>query len=319
MTGSFYSEETPGSTWDFLVDRAIPKIIREGRFQPEFAARCAAEDRAERFVWAGLEGALWDLRVQEQGTSFIECLDAELSPIPSGLAVGIYSAIEDLLDACSRHLNSHYARLKIKIEPGWDIEPVRAIRQAFGNIPLMVDANGSYSETDFRIFEELDDMGLVMIEQPLARDNLKGHVELQARLATPICLDESISSTEGAKRAIESAACRIINLKIQRLGGLISTKEIYDLCLENGVPTWMGTMPELGIGALHALYMSLLPNCVYPTDVEASSRWFVEDIIDPPISVLNGHIEIPPEHRDRPNVSLRIVDRYAVRAKTLLL
>lgn len=317
MTGGFYSEETPASTWDFLLDHAIPKVIRNGSFRPEFAARCVEEHPEAPFAWAGLEGALWDLRIQEDGTSFIDQIGAQVSPIPSGLAVGIYPTIEELLEACSKHLRSSYKRIKIKIEPGWDIKPLQAIRQMCENIPLVVDANGAYTETHFPIFDQLDEMGLIMIEQPLAKDNLNGHIQLQARLATPICLDESISGIETAKRAIESAACRIVNLKIQRLGGIVRTKEVYDFCLQRNIPTWMGTMPELGIGALHALYMSLLPNCLYPTDVEAGSRWFVEDIIDPPITVTNGTIEIPLEHRNRPNVDMQIVERYTVRVESI--
>ncbi|MFH1737805.1 MAG: o-succinylbenzoate synthase [bacterium] len=319
MSGGFYSIETPDSTWESLLSHAIPAMIDDGTFQPEFVEKRMKKDKTEPFAWAGLEGALWDLKVQEEDRSFIDELGTTLNPIPSGLAVGIYPTVEGLLEACTRYLESGYQRLKIKIEPGWDIKPLQAIRETFGDIPLMVDANAAYTNDHFPIFDELDKMSLMMIEQPLAKNNIEGHAQLQARLSTPICLDESASDIEAVKQAIDAKACRIVNIKIQRLGGLCQAKKVYDLCVEHSIPTWMGTMPELGIGALHALYMSLLPNCTYPTDVEASSRWFVEDIIRPPIEVKNGMIEIAPEHSNRPSVDMDAVDRYTVREKSVLL
>ena len=183
----------------------------------------------------------------------------------------------------------------------------------------MVDANAAYREDDLPLFEQIDEMGLVMIEQPLAKDNLEVHAMLQSHLSTPICLDESAVDIETVKQAIELDACRIVNLKIQRLGGIRHAIEMNDLCAKNDIPTWIGTMPELGIGAVHALYLALLPNCSYPTDVEASGRWFVEDIIDPPIAVRDGMIEIPTEHWQCPNVNRDTIDRYAKHAKKISL
>ncbi|MEW6237938.1 MAG: o-succinylbenzoate synthase [Candidatus Omnitrophota bacterium] len=312
MSGAFYSRETPDSSWNFLRESAIPRMIAEGTFHPEFVL-CSMAENDDKFAWAGLEGALWDLAVQEDDVTFCDRLGVQPAPIASGLAVGIYPTISELVEACRRYMKAGYKRLKIKIQPGWDIEPLRAVRGAFPNVPLMVDANAAYSEEHFPIFDEIDKMGLLMIEQPLAEKNISGSAQLQSRLATPVCLDESAYDLAAVERALQCRACRIVNIKIQRVGGLLAAKRIYDLCAAQGVPNWMGTMPELGIGALHALYMALLPNCSYPTDVEASRRWFADDIIDPPIEVVVGWIEIPEAHRRRPTVNRDIVDKYTIR------
>ena len=315
MAGGFYSAETPATTLDYMVREAIPAVLEDGTFHPPFAARYVNEREADPFAWAGLEGALWDLEVQERGLSFLDMLGAECKPVESGLAVGIYPDLDGLLEACSRYMTAGYKRLKIKIEPGWDVAPLRAIRDRFGDIPLMVDANAAYAEEHFPVFDEVDDLGLVMIEQPLAKSDLGGHARLQERIDTPICLDESATDADALTRAFDIGACRIVNLKIQRVGGILLSKKLCDLCAAEGIPTWMGTMPELGIGALHALYLAMLPNCAFPTDVEASRRWFVEDIIDPPIEVFEGLIDLPPAHRQRPNVDMNVVDRYTKTAK----
>ena len=314
MAGGFYSSETPDSSWAYLSAHAIPRLLQSRNFHPEFVARELLAEECDRFAAAGLEGALWDLTVQREAISFTQALGVEYSPVASGLAVGIYPTIDRLIQACERYLADGYRRLKIKIQPGWDVEPLREIRRVFGEIPLMVDANAAYTPADFPVFEQLDGMGLLMIEQPLAKDDLEGHRRLQARLSTPVCLDESASSPETVRRAIEMEACRIVNVKIQRLGGIQKAREVIELCAARGIPTWMGTMPELGLASLHALYLALHPNCTYPTDVEASRRWYQDDIIDPPITVRDGWINIPPEHHARPRIDTAAVDRYRKRA-----
>ncbi len=317
MAGGFYSQETPESTFDFLKKYAIPKLIQKRHFRPQFVTQCLMEDQREMFAWAGLEGALWDLRSAEEDVPFPDAIGIEPRLVESGLAVGIYPTLELLLQACEKYMRDGYKRLKIKIQPGWDLEPLHAIREAFGQIPLMVDANAAYGEEHFPIFDEMDKFDLLMIEQPLSAYDLNAHNRLQVRLNTPICLDESASDPARLKLALEKRACKIVNIKIQRVGGLARAIEMYDLCASRGVPVWMGTMPELGIASLHALYMSMLSNCTYPTDVEASRRWYVEDIIDPPIEVIDGLIGLPAKHRERPNVDMGIVERYIVRSEKL--
>ena len=312
MAGSFYSSETPDSTWRFLAEQAVPQLIQRG-FADDFFRREWFDPAGDPFAYAGLNGALWDLRSQAEERSIPSLLGTELGPIASGLAVGIYPNLPALIEACARYLRDGYRRLKIKIQPGWDWEPLQEVRRFFGDIPLMVDANAAYTEADFPALLHLDELKLLMIEQPLARENLDGHRRLQAEMTTPICLDESADSLENVRRAIAMKACRIVNVKIQRLAGLARAKEIIDLCAASEIPTWMGTMPELGIGALHALYLARHPNCTYPTDVEASSRWYVEDIIDPPLEVHSGEITIPSAHHHRPNVNWSAVDRYTTK------
>lgn len=313
MSGGFYSSDTPESCWSFLSEQAVPRILDRRVFSSEALRKEFSGFHGEPFSLAGLDGALWDIATQQAGTAFLDRLGAKPTAVASGLAVGIYPTIDGLLDACTRYLRDGYRRLKIKIQPGWDIDPLGAVREAFGEIPLMVDANAAYNEEHFPILKRLDDFDLMMIEQPLAADNLEGHKQLQACISTPICLDESADNIQTVRTAIDMEACRIVNLKIQRIGSLDATLAIHNLCRDSGIPNWMGTMPELGIGALHALYLAHLPNCTFPTDVEASRRWFVEDIIDPPITVDDGLIHIPKEHEARPSVSEDIVERYTIR------
>ncbi|MCB9768462.1 MAG: o-succinylbenzoate synthase [Candidatus Omnitrophica bacterium] len=310
MSGAFYSIDTPESTLAFLREEAIPRWESAGHPGPAFVSEQLQDSEGNRFAWAGFEGALWDFRLQREGRSFSDEFGGETKPIESGLAVGIYPTIEKLVERCHHYLMEGYKRLKIKIEPGWDVEPLKAIRSEFPTLPLMVDANAAYRREHFSLLEALDEFDLMMIEQPLAAEDLKGHADLQSRIGTPICLDESAESPARVRKAIELGSCRIVNIKIQRVGGLSAAKAIHDLCAQEGIANWMGTMPELGIASLHALYMATLPNCLYPTDVESSARWFQEDIVEPPIEVKGGMIQLPPEHTKRPMVDEERVERW---------
>lgn len=309
MSGAFYSTETPESTLDFLSSRVIPDWIDSGTPGPEWVSDRLASTEGNRFAWVGMEGALWDLRLQEEGRSFLDVFGAGSSPIESGLAIGIYPSIGELVDRTRHYLREGYKRIKIKIEPGWDLEPLEAIRKEFPGMPLMVDANAAYGREDFSHLKHLDRFGLVMIEQPLSAEDLAGHAELQGLLETPICLDESAESLDRVREAARLGACRIVNIKVQRVGGLTAARGIHDFCRSAGIANWMGTMPELGIASLHALYLATLPNCLFPTDVESSARWYEEDVIDPPLSVKEGLIDIPEEHRVRPRVNESVIER----------
>jgi O-succinylbenzoate synthase len=199
-----------------------------------------------------------------------------------------------LLDAIRRHLADGYKRLKIKIQRGWDVEPLSAIREEFGDIPLMVDANCAYTRGDIDHLRALDDFDLMMVEQPLPKEDLEGHAGLQSTLRTPVCLDESAVDAETVERAIRLGSCRIVNIKIQRAGGLEESVRIHDVCADHGIPVWAGTMPELGVGSVQTLHLATLPNFLYPTDVQASLRWFVDDCVDPLIEADGGIIRIAP-------------------------
>lgn len=278
MAGSFYSAETPESTWAALVHLA-PAALRD----PAADLDCVAE--GEPFAKAGLRGALLDRDLRAAGTPLCEWLGAKPRPVPSGVALGIFDTIDELLDRVTRYVQEGYKRVKIKIQPGWDLEPVRCVRERFPTLPLMTDANAAYSIADLPLFRELDRFGLMMYEQPLARHDLEDMAELARNVRTPLCADESAESLEMLDRIIALGAARIINVKIQRVGGIHNARNMHDRAREAGLPCWVGTMPELGIASAEAVHLAALPNFTYPTDVEASARWYTDDIVDPPIAI----------------------------------
>ncbi len=293
MAGSFYSDDTPTSVWECLTRDLIPAVLSKSPGTiDDFNSTVLDEITGSPFAKAGLETAFWDLIAQAKKIPLYLLLGGTAKPIDSGLAVGIYPSLNQLLDSIQRHLSEGYKRVKVKIQPEWDIKPLEAVRKQFGDIPLMVDANCAYTQKDIPHLRDLDSFGLIMIEQPLPRIDLEGHAKLQAQVETPICLDESAEDLRAIRRAVEIQACKIVNIKIQRVGGLKKAKEIHDFCAEKQVPVWAGTMPELGIGGAQTLHLATLPNFQYPTDVESSRRWFTDDIIEPFIRVENGMIRI---------------------------
>ena len=293
MAGSFYSTDTPESCWQQLTTLLAPAII--GR---EFESLDAASDWLDRqpgsnFAKVGIETALWDMEAQRRQVPLHRLLGATRDHAESGLAVGLYDSTEQLLNTIAKYLPDGYKRVKIKICPGHDIELVEAVRARFGAIPLMTDANASYSLADLNIYQKLDDFGLLMYEQPLKGEALEDSAALQRAVKTPICLDESLETFADLERAAELKSFKIANIKIQRVGGFRNALKLYHRCRELGMSIWIGTMPELGIGQAQGAAMSALPSCDYPTDVEASLRWFCDDIIDPFIEVRNGLIKLP--------------------------
>jgi len=291
LAGSAYSGETPQSTWDFLRDRLIPAFLEQPELDPLLCFDRLSKLPGEPFAKAGLEGAVWDLRAQQTGLPLWSLLGGRKRPLESGATVGLMPEVSELLNRVQQFLSQGYRRIKIKIAPGRDLELVRAVRQRFGNISLMVDANASYRLDDAGVFEELDRFDLMMIEQPLAREALSEHAQLQRRLRTPICLDESADDLESVRSIIRQGSGRILNIKVQRMGGLWPAREAHDLAGAAGISCWLGTMPELGIASVQGLHLATLPNFTLPSDVVASKRWFVDDILGPPISITeNGFI-----------------------------
>jgi O-succinylbenzoate synthase len=293
MSGSFYSSDTPESTWADLRERIIPALLLLGPCSIEEVNKVLAGTGANPFARAGCETAFWDLEAQQHGVPLYRHLGGRRAAVECGLAVGIYERIPQLLAAIEKHLSEGYTRLKIKIQPGWDRAPLVEVRRQFGDIPLMVDANGAYRREDWETLKQLDDFDLIMIEQPLGKSDLEGHAQLQAALRTPVCLDESAADAVVLERALRLKACRIVNIKIQRVGGLFEALRVHDLCQKSGIPVWGGTMPELGIGSVQTLHLSTLPGFLFPTDVQSSLRWFLDDCIDPLITVEGGKIRLP--------------------------
>ncbi|HTO94704.1 MAG TPA: enolase C-terminal domain-like protein, partial [Bacteroidota bacterium] len=220
--------------------------------------------------------------------------------------------IPALVATIEKHLAEGYKRVKIKIQPGWDVGPLAEIRQRFGDLPLIVDANCSYGRADIPYLQSLDAFGLMVIEQPLPRNDLRGHAELQGKIRTPVCLDEAAEDLASVRRAIRMKSCRLVNIKIQRVGGLAQAKAMHDICAAAGMSVWAGTMPELGIGGAQTLHMATLPNFAYPTDVESSSRWFLDDLIEPLITVRGGTITIPAGTGNCYEPVRAVIDRFRV-------
>jgi o-succinylbenzoate synthase len=330
MSGSFYSSETPDTTWAALADDLIPSILSRSISDPSHYAESLNTYTKEPFARAGIEGALWDLFAAKNGTTIRELLGAPLGPIACGLAVGIYDSIEALLDRIAYYLQDGYQRVKIKIAPGWDVEPLRAVRKRFGDIPLMVDANGAYNfDEHASLLRSLDTFHLMMIEQPLPTNAISKMAELSRTMKTPICVDESADSMIALEKIIQHAPPPnpllkkewrfIINIKVQRVGGLWNAKKMHDRVLEAGWKCWLGTMPELGIASAQALAIATLPGFVYPTDIEASVRWFEDDIVDPFITITpDGFIDIPSIGSTPYAVNLEKLERYTIQKQEFL-
>jgi O-succinylbenzoate synthase len=316
MSGSFYSDDTPEGSWSALSTRLIPALFDEGAVNIARYYDRLRDVLCDAFAKAGLEGALWDAYAQAAGVPLCELLGARLRPIPSGVAIGIYDRVAELIERVERYVAEGYRRVKIKIEPGWDVEPVAAVRKRFADVPLMVDANAAYTIADAGLFRELDDYGLMMIEQPLAREAHEEAAELQRQLRTPLCADESAESMAALASLIEKRAARIINIKVQRVGGLSEARLMLEQARAAGLECWVGTMPELGVASAQALHLAAHEGFTYPTDVEASARWYVDDLLEPPIEIdARGFIHLPAGAGTGFRVARAKVEQYSVAAE----
>jgi O-succinylbenzoate synthase len=252
--------------------------------------------RGHNMAKAGLEAAVWDAEAKLKGIPLWKLLGGTRQEIVSGVSIGIKESLEDLVRAVTTEVGAGYQRIKIKIKPGKELDQVKRIRKEFPGVKLMVDANSSYRREDWPLLKQLDSFYLMMIEQPLGWDDLFAHIELQKKLTTPICLDECIHAYEHAEAAIAYGACKIINIKMGRVGGHTVARQIHDLCQRNGFPVWCGGMLESGIGRAHNIALSTLPNFTLPGDVAASKRYWEEDIIEPEVVVSSkGTIAVPTE------------------------
>ena len=313
MPGTFYSGDTPETVWDSLVNNLIPDLLNAGKVDVTKYYEKLRIDSVDPFARAGIEGSLWDLYANSLGVPLYELLGGHSTAIPSGVAIGIYDEPEQLLKRVERFTEQGYRRVKIKIEPGWDVEPVAAIRKQFPALPLMVDSNAAYSIEDLDVFLELDKYDLMMIEQPLARDAHHDAGELQRHLSTPLCADESAESMEKLSLLIKNKAARIVNIKIQRVGGLSEAMLMLNAARAAGLECWVGTMPELGIASAQGLHFASLDGFSYPTDIEASLRWYVDDVIEPAIEIdAQGWIHLPAGPGTGYRVDRQKLERYTI-------
>jgi O-succinylbenzoate synthase len=289
-----YSPETTETAWHILRDHLWPAV--KGR---EFGVAAdvwglLGHVRGHNMAKGALEAAVWDAEAKQKGVPLSRLLGGTRQEIGSGVSVGIKDSLDELVSAVKKELAAGYQRIKVKIKPGKDLEPLKRLRQEFPRIKLMVDANSAYQLKDWAVLKQLEAFYLMMIEQPLGWDDLYSHVELQKKLQTPICLDECIHSIEQTQAAVHLGACKIINIKLGRVGGYTPAKQIHDLCEFSNIPVWCGGMLESGIGRAHNIALSTLPNFSLPGDVAASRRYWDEDIIDPEVTVSpQGTIRVP--------------------------
>ncbi|HEV8370322.1 MAG TPA: o-succinylbenzoate synthase [Pyrinomonadaceae bacterium] len=319
MSGAFYSDDTPDGAWNALVENMIPRVFDLDDVEPSHLYLSLRELSGDHFAKAGLEGALWDAYAQRAGVPLCELLGAKLRPVPSGVAIGIFDEIDELIERVERYVNDGYQRVKIKIQPGWDLEPVAAIRKRFPDLSLMVDANAAYTIADQSLLRELDRYQLMMIEQPLGRDAHDEAAELQRTLRTPLCADESADSLATLASLIEKKAAQIINIKIQRVGGLGEALLMLEATRCAGLACWVGTMPELGVASAQGLHLATHSGFTLPTDIEASTRWYVDDVIEPLIKIdSNGFIHLPDGPGTGFKVSREKVERYSTAVRSFV-
>jgi len=315
--GPYYNPETTGTSWHIFCDYLAPLVIGHEIPSPEEIPALLNAIRGHEMTKAAFENAVWDIAAQRECIPLASLLGGTRKEIPCGVSLGIKQHIEDLLADVQRELAAGYQRVKVKIKPGKDFEVAAAIRQRFPGVKLMVDANSAYTLRDADHLRRFDELDLLMIEQPLEWDEIYAHAKLQAHLATPICLDECIHNLRQTEAALDLQACRIINVKLGRVGGHSSARSIAAHCAARSIPVWCGGMLESGVGRAHNIAMSSLPAFTLPGDVSASQRYWDEDIIDPEVEVSSaGMIRVPA----RPGLGYRVrrdrVESLTVRLQT---
>lgn len=288
-----YSSEYVDGAADVIRRFLLPRLFAAGELAATDVATALDAVVGHRMAKCALETAVLDAGLRAVGVSLAAYLGASRDSVDCGVSVGIIQPVEALVEAVAAYLDEGYVRIKLKIEPGWDVEPVAAVREAFGDdLALQVDANSGYDPQDVDGILALDRLGLLLIEQPFAEDRLLAHAELASRLDTPICLDESITSLEVARDALAMGACEIVNIKAGRVGGYLEARRIHDACLDVGVPVWCGGMLETGIGRAANLALAALPGFTLPGDTSASGRYFAQDITEPFV-LDDGQLPVP--------------------------
>jgi O-succinylbenzoate synthase len=290
-----YCEEWTDAAWVTIEKILAPMVIGKAVENASEIWDLMKRVRGNRMAKAAIETACWDLEAKKLNVPLWKHLGGVNEEIACGVSIGIQDSIEQLFEKIQTELDAGYRRIKIKIAPGWDFEIVRQARERFGDILLMGDANSAYSLADIDLFKRMDEFDLMMFEQPLAHDDIFDHAKLQREIRTPVCLDESIHSADDARKAIELGACRIINVKLGRVGGHAQAKLVERVCRENQIPIWCGGMLESGIGRAHNIAMSTLAGFTLPGDVSASKRYWREDVVEPEVTVTPRGSIIAPE------------------------
>lgn len=287
-----YSAEYVDGAQQVLIEHLLPRLFAQKELSAEAVGAVLRPVHGHNMAKSAIEMAILDAELRARGESFAHYFGAVKHAVDCGVSVGIHRTAGELAATVAAYVEEGYRRIKLKIKPGWDIEPVREVRARIGDLPLQVDANTAYTLDDTELLAQLDEFGLLLIEQPLPEEQVLAHARLAKEVKTPICLDESITSAQAAADAIELGACRIINIKPGRVGGYLEARRLHDLCASRGVPVWMGGMLETGIGRAGNVAMAAMSNFTLPGDTSASSRYFRRDVTQPFV-LEDGRLRVP--------------------------
>ena len=316
-TGPLYEPEFLSGARAVMAEYLVPMLIAAPDAAAARVQSVLAPVKGHQMAKAALETAILDAELRAKQMSFAQYLGAVRDRVPAGVSVGIPDSLAELIGQVESYLEQGYQRVKLKIEPGWDVEPIRAVRERFGpGLALQADANAGYTLASAPHLRALDEFGLLLLEQPLAADDLLGHAELARLLTTPVCLDESITSPRAAATALRLEACSVINIKPARVGGYLAARAIHDLCAAHGIPVWCGGMLETGIGRAANLALAALENFTLPGDVSATARYFTEDITSAFV-IEDGHIAVPTGPGTGVEVHRDVVDRLTTHREVL--
>ncbi|GAA0594584.1 o-succinylbenzoate synthase [Virgibacillus siamensis] len=316
FSSPWYSEETVQTNYHVMKDFLIPLLHRNVIHHPDDVLDVFRPIKRNNMAKSALEGAIWDLYAKRKNMPLAEALGGKKEEIDVGISIGIQPTVDDLLSTVDRYVQEGFKRIKIKIKPGWDYDVLAAVKKKFPDVPVMADANSAYTLKDINQLQRLDELELMMIEQPLAHDDIVDHSKLQAVMRTPICLDESIHSLEDTKKAVQLESCRIINIKIGRVGGLSEAKRIHDFCRDHGILVWCGGMLEAGVGRAHNIALTTLSQFALPGDTAGSSRYWEQDIIAPEVTVENGRITVPKTAGIGYDINEDALNRFTVEEET---
>jgi O-succinylbenzoate synthase len=313
----FYSSEWIGTAWSTIKEYLAPAVLGRPLAAAHEVAALMAKVRGHRMAKAAIENAVWDAEAKQKQQPLWKLLGGTAREIQCGVSIGIQDSIEQLLDKIEIELAAGYRRIKVKVKPGWDIDVLERIRSRWPDIVLSCDANSAYRLDEVEHLRKFDRFNLLMIEQPLWNDDIYYHARLQRELKTAICLDESIRHARDAAAAVETGACRIVNVKVGRVGGFSEARKVHDVCQDNNVPVWCGGMLETGVGRAHNIALSTMQNFRLPGDVSASKRYWAEDIIEPEVEVsAQGAITVSDEPGTGYRIREDLIEKLAVRKET---
>ncbi len=316
FTSPWYSEETIETTFHLLNDFLIDLLRGEKISHPDDVSTLFSSIRRNNMAKAAIEGAVWDAYAKRNKQTLTAALGGTKQTIDVGVSIGIEDSTDDLLKLIDIYVQEGYKRIKLKIKPGKDIEVIRQVRERFPDLPIMADANSAYTLDDIDHLKQLDAFDLMMIEQPLAHDDIVDHAILQNELQTPVCLDESIHSLEDARKAVELGSCKIINIKIGRVGGLSEAKKIHDYCASKRIDVWCGGMLESGVGRAHNIALTTLSDFTMPGDTSGSDRYWHKDIITPEVTVDAGVIHVPSAHGIGYDIDEKALKQFTIDKKS---